>query len=105
MRGRDRLVQGYNGQLAVGGGQIILAAGITQCSGDSPSLHPMINAAGEHLSAIGHTGRLRCVPADAGYASETNFTTPTGPILLVSVTAEQEQTGRSAPRRTQRTPP
>lgn len=104
MKGTDRLVQGYNGQLAVGAGQIVLAASIIQCSNDIQALHPMINAVGEQLRGIGHSERVRCVLADSGYASEANFTADTGPILLVSVSKEKEQTGRAALRPPQRTP-
>jgi transposase len=103
MKATNRFVQGYNAQLAVGGGQIVLAADLTQCSADVEALHPMINAATDQLAAIGHDEPIRCVIADAGYASESNFTTKTRPILLVAVAREKEQTRRAAPGPRQRT--
>lgn len=84
MRTPTRFVQGYNAQLVVSDGQIILAADVTQCAADLPSLHPMLNQANDQLAAAGITGRVRVALADAGYASTENFTTP-GPHLLVAL--------------------
>ncbi len=103
MKAHDRFVQGYNAQIVVGGGQIVLATGITQCSADVAALHPMINTARDQLTAIGHDEPIRCVLGDAGYASESNFTTPTEPTLLISVAREREQARRARPTPRQRT--
>ena len=84
MRTANGFVQGYNAQLVVADGQIILAADVTQCGADVPSLHPMLGQANEQLTAAGSTRRVRVALADAGYASTDNFTTP-GPHLLVAL--------------------
>jgi transposase len=95
MKTRTGFVQGYNAQLVADRNQIILAADLTQSSADVAALHPMLTTARANLDAAGVTTPIRVALADAGYASEANFTTDCEPLLLVAVAAEREQTGRA----------
>ena len=67
MSARGALVQAYNAQAIVGEGQVILAARITASPNDSNQLVAMVDAAREHLAAIGHDEQIKCVLADGGY--------------------------------------
>jgi transposase len=67
MRDHGALVQAYNAQAVVGERQIIIAADVTGSPNDSNQLLPMLRAAREHLHAIGHDEKIRCVLADGGY--------------------------------------
>jgi hypothetical protein len=74
MRGGTGWVQGYNGQVAVAEDGLILAAELTQQSGDVEQLGPMVEAARANVSAAGfRRQRLGTVLADAGYWSEANL--------------------------------
>lgn len=69
MKGPDGFVQGYNAQAAVDAkAQIIVAHGLSDCSADSGSLLPMIEA------VKAHAGRNPDqFSADAGYCSDANL--------------------------------
>jgi hypothetical protein len=60
-------LQGYNAQLAVNDGQVVIAAELTTDSPDFGHLEPMIAAAERELEAIGVTERPQVALADAGY--------------------------------------
>jgi hypothetical protein len=59
-------MQGYNAQLAVNDGQVIVAAEITTESPDFGHLEPMVRATQRELAAVG-VGDPGVVLADAGY--------------------------------------
>lgn len=60
-------VQGYNAQLVVGQGQIVLAAEISSDTYDTANLEPMVANACRELAAAGVTERPGVVLGDAGY--------------------------------------
>ena len=62
--GTDSFVQGYNAQLAVAGGQVIVATDVVSQTNDRGQLAPMVKAAQRELGS-----RLPVVVADAGYFS------------------------------------
>ena len=76
--------QGYNGQVLVGAGQVIIAADLIATSPDNGALHPMLAAARDTLDAVEVPDKMRAVVADSGYSGNSNLTTPAEPILLVS---------------------
>jgi hypothetical protein len=88
MPSRSGWLVGYNAQLLVSADHLILAAELTQQPADSQSFPPMLAAATNTLTrvnaAAGTGWRLGCVLADAGYASEENFTCP-GPNRLIAL--------------------
>jgi transposase len=59
-------IQGYNAQLAVGEGQVVLAAEIMRGGTDQGLLEPMVQQTRAQLAAIG-AGEPAVVLADAGY--------------------------------------
>jgi len=67
---RNGWVQGYNAQAVANEAQIILAAEITQDTGDIAQLRPMLAATNAELMAAGVAGSVGVVLADAGYCSE-----------------------------------
>lgn len=86
-------VQGYNAQLAVTEDQIVVAAELTQDTGDVGQLVPMM-AAADASAALLDTARGRREPiglvlADAGYLSEDNLTAP-GPDRLIAIGKRRE---------------
>lgn len=62
-------VQGYNAQVLVAEGQVILAADLTQSPVDSTELEPMVTKAGEELQAAGVGEAIGTLLADGGYWS------------------------------------
>jgi transposase len=99
---RSGWLQGFNAQLAVSNDQIILAAALTQTTGDEHQLTPMITAAAAAAavldSARGTEQKIGTVLADAGYLSEHNLTAD-GPDRLIAVgkRRQQEQAARDHP--------
>jgi hypothetical protein len=73
MRNQKGYVAGYNGQLAVTAGQVIVGAMLSQHPVDRTLLHPLLDACRQQLAEAGIDPRLRTVLADAGYASEETF--------------------------------
>lgn len=63
-------VQGFNAQAVATEDQIIVAAELTQETGDIAQLEPMITATDRELSAAGVTDEVGVVLGDAGYCSE-----------------------------------
>jgi transposase len=68
------VVQGYNAQAVATGGQIIVAADITQQSNDSGQLEPMIGQVLATLQAAGVDDRVGTVLADGGYWNSPQIT-------------------------------
>lgn len=67
-------VQGYNAQAVATEDQIIVAAQLTQDTGDIGQLAPMLTTTGQQLSAAGVTDPIGIVLGDAGYCSEEVLT-------------------------------
>jgi Transposase DDE domain len=87
MPSRSGWVQGYNAQLAVTDDQLIIAVRLVQDTGDVEQFVPMLRAAEHGVSILAGASaepvRIAVVLADAGYASEANFTAP-GPDRLIA---------------------
>jgi hypothetical protein len=66
-------VAGYNGQLVVTAGQIIVGAMLSQHPMDRTLLHPLLDRCRDQLAAAGIRPKLRTVLADSGYVSEETF--------------------------------
>ena len=64
---RGKSLQGYNVQVTVADGQVILAATATSVANDHGQLVAMVDAARESLTAIGHEDEIEQVLADSGY--------------------------------------
>jgi hypothetical protein len=73
MRNQKGYVAGYNGQLVVTGGQVIIGAMLSQHPVDRTLLHPLLDTCRQQLTEAGIRPKLRTVLADAGYASEETF--------------------------------
>jgi transposase len=90
-------LQGYNLQAVATKKQLILSIGTHDSPNDTAALHPNLRAARANLDAAGITDPIGVALFDAGYASDTNFTTPCpdpDTTLLVAVNKETRQTGR-----------
>ena len=74
MRNKKGYVSGYNGQLVVTEQQVIVGAMLSQHPVDRTLLHPLLDACRQQLTQAGIQPEMRTVLADAGYASEDNFT-------------------------------
>src|SRR5271165_643777 len=73
MRNQKGYLAGYNGQLVVTGGQVIVGAMLSQHPVDRTLLHPLPGTCRQQLTEAGIKPRLRTVLADAGYVSEETF--------------------------------
>ena len=73
MRNQKGYVAGYNGQLVVTAGQVIVGAMLSWHPVDRTLLHPLLEASRQQLAEAGIRPTLRTVLADAGYVSEDNF--------------------------------
>ena len=94
MKTRQGYVQGYNVQAVVSEDQIIVAVGVTQEANDVHQFKPMLDNMEHIFEAAGIEERSKTVLADAGYWSEANVTTcsgPEGPELLVATTKDWKQ--------------
>lgn len=91
MHSHGVFMQGYNAQAVVGDGQVILAPGVTTSNADNPSLHPMLTATRDNLSAAGIAEKIRAAVADAGYGGKTNLTQSAEPILLVATNSGRKR--------------
>jgi Transposase domain (DUF772) len=67
-------VQGYNAQAVVDGGQIVLAAEITNSTVDWSQLDPMVSAAIAELARAGGEARLEVALADSQYGTRSTLT-------------------------------
>jgi len=94
MKTRQGYVQGYNVQAVVSQDQIIVAVGVTPEANDVRQLKPMLETMEHTLEAAGIEDRPRAALADAGYWSEANVATctgPGGPELLIATTKDWKQ--------------
>jgi transposase len=91
------LIQGYNAQILVGAGQVILAADLTQSPVDSTELAPMVLRAGEELREARVTEPIGTVLADGGYWSAPEITAIRGRGIEVIIPTRNAR--RTAPRR------
>jgi transposase len=78
MKTRHGWLQGYNAQVVVTTGQIILAADVTTQANDVHQLTPMLDQAQANVaSVVGNDAELGAAVADAGYWSDANAATET----------------------------
>jgi transposase len=92
-------LQGYNAQVVVAAGQIIVATEVQSSPADNTALHPMIAVARAEVAAATDGGQtIRGVLADAGYGGRTNLTQPTGVTLLVATSSGRTSTVTGLPR-------
>jgi hypothetical protein len=73
MRNQKGYVAGYNGQLVVTAGQVIVGVMLSQHPVDRTLLHPLLDTCRQQLAQAGIRPTLRTVLADSGYVSEENF--------------------------------
>jgi transposase len=73
MRNQKGYVAGYNGQLVVTTGQVIVGAMLSWHPVDRTLLHPLPDTCRQQLAVAGILPKLRTVLADSGYVSEENF--------------------------------
>lgn len=129
MRGQHTLVQGYNAQAVVTGGQIIVGAGAVNEATDRTLLRPVLTVTAGQLRAAGllpalpdpepHSsdpalastdqhaavlGGFQTVLADAGYGSEADFAAAeaAGFHLLAPLHADADRVGTATKARTVR---
>lgn len=93
--GSHGVLQGYNAQAAVSGGQVVVAAEVTATTNDQTNFVPMAQATVENLAEAGHQGRPGTFVADAGYWSAANATAEVGAEVLI---ATRESVWRRAPK-------
>ena len=87
MKTRHGWLQGYNAQVVVTTGQIILAADVTTEANDVHQLTPMLDQAQANVaSVVGEEAELGAAVADAGYWSDANAATETGECELFIAT-------------------
>jgi transposase len=88
---RGQLIQGYNPQLAVAPGQVIVAAAATNDERDAHQLVPMLAAVGEQLDRAGVQGQITTALADGGYYNKTAIeqTEQAGIEVLIPPSAQQ----------------
>jgi hypothetical protein len=74
MKTRTGYIQGYNGQVAVTEGQIIIAAELTTQENDVKQLLPMIEKAEDTIAELDLNEKdIGVLLADAGYCSDANM--------------------------------
>lgn len=95
MKTRSGYVQGYNGQIAVTGEQIVIAAEVTQEANDVRQLEPMVELARRNARAVMGDGacELGALLADAGYWSEANaaYAKDAGPDFHIATNKDWKQ--------------
>lgn len=89
MKSRAGWVQGYNAQAVVSADGVIVAAGVTTNADDTNQFVPMVRDACANLAAAGVNDPIGTVLADAGYASDTNFTADGPPRLIATAKAHK----------------
>jgi transposase len=96
MKTRQGWLQGYNAQIVVTTGQIILAADVTTEANDVHQLTPMLDQAQANVaSVVGADAELGAAVADAGYWSDANAATETDRCELFIAT-QKDHAQRSA---------
>jgi len=88
MKGPDGFVQGYNVQVAVNEGQLIVGQGVTQDTNDKKQLLPMITTIAQQ-SGMTPTHVL----ADAGYCSEENLGAMAGTTIDAYISTRKQKHG------------
>ena len=73
MRNQKAYFAGYNGQLVVTAGQVIVGAMLSWHPAGRPLLHPLLDTCRQQLAEAGIRPKLRTVLAGSGYASEETF--------------------------------
>jgi transposase len=101
MRNQKGYVAGYNGQLVVTAGQVIVGAMLSQHPVDRTLLHPLLDRCRDQLAAAGIRPKLRTVLADAGYVSEETFARGERDKLRLLAPLAKDP-GRRGPRRAAR---
>ena len=100
MKSRGGYVQGYNSQVVVTEGQIVIAAEVTSQENDVEQLHPMIRKAQENLKGIASEEELliKIALADAGYMSAKNLAgiPPDGTEYFIASRKEWKQRKEAA---------
>jgi hypothetical protein len=91
---KRRLRSAHNMQALAGEHQVIYAIGTHDNPTGTGALHPLLGKARASLDAASIHEAIGTALFDAGYASDTNFTTPCEPQLYVAITKEARQTGR-----------
>jgi hypothetical protein len=96
MKTRRGWLQGYNGQIVVTTGQIIIAADVTTDANDVQQLHPMLAQAQANVVAVTEEGQqdeitLGAAVADAGYWSEANVAAETEDCELIIATQKDHK--------------
>ena len=96
MKTRRGWLQGYNAQIVVTCGQIILAADVTTEANDVQQLTPMLTQAQANVAAVVDTAdkqevMLGAAVADAGYLSEANAATETDACELLIATQKDHK--------------
>ena len=87
MKARHGWLQGYNAQVVVTTGQIILAADVTTKANDVHQLTPMLGQAQANVAlVVGQEAKLGAAVADAGYRSDANAATETDACELFIAT-------------------
>jgi len=74
MKSKHSLLPGYNAQAVVTGDQVMVGAMLTQSPVDRGLLHDVLDICRTQLREAGIDPGIRTVLADAGYASEADFT-------------------------------
>lgn len=88
----DGFVQGYNAQLAVGEGQIIVAQHVTPAALDVQQVLPAVRRIKATLGAV-----PKVVLADGGYWSDANVRTLQGQGIDVLIATQRPRRGHHAP--------
>jgi len=93
MKTRHGWLQGYNAQVVVTTGQIILAADVTTEANDVHQLTPMLDQAQANVASVmGRDAELGAAVADAGYWSDANAATETdGCELFIATQKDHAQ--------------
>jgi transposase len=82
-------LQGFNAQVAVTEGQVIVAADLTNQAPDTPHFGPMVDRVVDNLDAAGANEPPGAVVADAGYYSDANATLDRGPEVFIAPLASR----------------
>jgi transposase len=96
MKTRRGWLQGYNGQIVVTAGQIIIANDVTTHANDVQQLSPMLAQARANVVAVVDESEqdevtLGAAVADAGYWSEANVATETADCELIIATQKDHK--------------
>lgn len=95
MHSTDGYLQGYNAQVAVGDGQVVLACNVTNRRNDYGLFSPMVAAVADNLERAGVSERPACALGDAGYFDTDDLAPllddPDGPKVLVSTRKRHDQ--------------